>query len=182
MNDIANLQQAVDAARAACARASEQQSRSRKHAMSLVRIVEDQLREKRVELSQNEIQRARMIRDYGQLRQMLHALVMTVEVGGSDHATHGPLEIEAEPEAVAALGPRAVVIGPEEAPAEDAAAAEPKPQQRTRAKAEAAPDAAEAGSDEIRAGLKRMLKKKRPPAGETAESGADTPQAPAPAE
>ena len=65
MNDIANLRQAVETARAANASASEQHARSRKHAMSLFHIVEECPREKRVELSQNEIQDERMTQEYG---------------------------------------------------------------------------------------------------------------------
>ena len=111
MNDIANLQQAVETARAANASASEQHARSRKHAMSLIHIVEECLPEKRVELPRNQIQDERMTQEYGQLRQMLHALVKTVEVGASDRLRNGPVEIEVKPEAMTPLGPPAVVTG-----------------------------------------------------------------------
>ena len=88
MSDIANLQEAVETARAAYARASEQHARSRKHALSMIHIVEGKLRDKRIELSQIDVQRERMTQEYGQLRQMLHALVMTaiVQITG-EHAS-----------------------------------------------------------------------------------------------
>ncbi len=121
MNDIANLRQAVETARAANASASEQHARSRKHAMSLFHIVEECPREKRVELSQNEIQDERMTQEYGQLRQMLHALIMTVEVSTSDRPRNGPVEIEAKPEAMTPLGPPAVVTGSSVPRADEAA-------------------------------------------------------------
>ncbi len=176
MSDIANLQEAVETARAAYARASEQHARSRKHALSLIHIVEEQLRDKRIELSQNDVQRERMTQEYGQLRQMLHALVMAVEVGAAETAGTGPTAIEAWPNGVAPLAPVDVAREPNEPAAE--AARGPKPR-RTPAQAEAAK--AGAGAEELRAGLKRMLKKKQPPAElETARS--DGTEAPAPAE
>ncbi len=81
MTDISSLQQTVEAAQEAFDRTSEQHARSRKHLASLINIVEENLREKRVALAQSEAQRERMVREYGQLRHMLHALVMAVEVG-----------------------------------------------------------------------------------------------------
>ena len=79
--------------------------------MGVIHIVEECLRETRVELSRNEIQDERITQEYGQLRQMLYALVMTVEVGASDRPRSGPVEIEAKPEAMTPLGPPAVVTG-----------------------------------------------------------------------
>ncbi len=83
MSDISHLIQSVEAGREGHIRATEQQSRSRKHLKSLIDILEENLREKRIELSQNEIQRESMVREYGQLRDMQHALVMAVLVGGA---------------------------------------------------------------------------------------------------
>ncbi len=166
MSDIADLQEAVETARAAYARASEQHARSRKHALSLIHIVEGQLRDKRIELSQNDIQRERMARECGQLRQMLHALVMAVEVGAAGTPGTGPTAIEVRPNGVTPLAP--VAVGE---PKEPAAARDPKPR-REPAQAEAAK--AGAGAEELRAGLKRMLKKKR--------VQADGTEAPAPVE
>ena len=176
MSDIANLQEAVETARAAYARASEQHARSRKHAMNLIRIVEEQLREKRIELSQNEIQRERMTREYGQLRQMLHALVMTVEVG-AESLQNGATAIEAWPNAVPPLAPVPVASEPRDPVTE--AGRDPKPR-RKGAKAGAAKVGA--GAEELRAGLKRMLKKKRTPGAELETVEADGTEAPAPAE
>ena len=89
--------------------------------MSLVHIVGEGLREKRVELSQDEIQDERRTQEYGQPRQMLHALVMTVDGGASDRPRNGPVKIEAEPEAMTPLGRPAVVTGPSIPRAEEAA-------------------------------------------------------------
>jgi len=181
MNDIANLQEAVETARAAYARASEQHARSRKHAMSLIHIVEEQLREKRIELSQNEIQHERATRDYGQLRQMHHALVMAVEVGAPDRPANGAAQSETKPETAAPPAPLTVVAGSQAVRANEAATADAKPQRRQRAKTKVANGGADAGPDEVRAGLKRMLKKKRTPSGEAEQAGAGVPEAPAPA-
>ncbi len=84
MSDISNLIRSVEAGQEGHIRATEQQSRSRKHLTSLIHIVEEALDEKRVELSQNAIQRERMVREYERLRDMHHSLAMAVEVGAAD--------------------------------------------------------------------------------------------------
>ncbi len=84
MSDISHLVQSVEAGREGHIRATDQKSRSRKHLKSLIDILEENLREKRIELWQNEIQRERMVREYGQLRDMQHSLVMAVLVGRAD--------------------------------------------------------------------------------------------------
>ncbi len=179
MNDIANLQEAVETARAAYTRASEQHARSRKHAMSLIHIVEEQLRDKRIELSQNDVKRERMTREYGQLRQMLHTLVMTVEVDTAGTPRYGSMVIEALPNGAQPNGavPVAVTSEPKEPAAKTARNSRPR---RKRASAEAAKSGASA--EALRAGLKRMLKKKQPVIVglETIKSGGA--EAPAPAE
>lgn len=185
MSDIANLQEAVETARMAYTRASEQHARSRKHALSLIHIVEEQLRDKRIELSQNDIQRERMTREYGQLRQMLHTLVMTVEVGAAGTPRNDPTAIEAQPNGALPLVPLAVVSEPKAPAAKTVRNSKP---QRKHARAGAAAGAvagaveAGAGAEELRAGLKRMLKKKQTPAAELETVQADGTEAPAPAE
>jgi hypothetical protein len=178
MSDIANLQEAVETARAAYARASEQHSRSRKHAMSLIHVIEERVREMRIELSQSDVQRERMTREYGQLRQMLHALVMDVEVGDAGVPGHDATALETGPQVVTALAPVPVASEPREPAAEAAEAA--KPTRRKRAKAGAAK--ASADSEALRAGLTRMLKKMRTPAAEPETVEAGETEAPAPAE
>ena len=84
MSEISNLIQSGEAARESHIRAIEQQSRSRKHLTSLIDINEENLRKKRVELSQNAIERERMVREYEQLRDMQHSLMLAVEVGTAD--------------------------------------------------------------------------------------------------
>ncbi len=159
MNDIANLQEAVETARAAYTRASEQHARSRKHAMSLIHIVEEQLRDKRIELSQNDVKRERMTREYGQLRQMLHTLVMTVEVDANGTARYVSTLIETQPNGVLVPVAPVAVTSEEKEPA--ATAARSPKRRRKRATAEAVKSSA--GAEALRAGLKRMLKKKQPP-------------------
>ena len=180
MKDIADLQKTVETARAAYARASEQQARSRKDAMELIHVVENQLRENRVELSQNDVQRERITWEYGQLRRMLHALVMDVEVGAAEAPQVGAAAIEARPNGVTAPAPVPAPSEPQEPVAEASNGVKPPP--RKRAKAEAAKREEEAGSDEIRAGFKRMLKKVRPRNTAHTEDRADTPAAAAAAE
>ncbi len=177
MSDIANLQEAVETARVAYTRASEQHARSRKHALSLIHIVEQQVRDKRIELSQNDVQRESMTREYGQLRQMLHTLVMTVEVGAAEVSANDPMAIEARPNLVTPPAPVAVAKQPKE-PAPEAAW-DPKP--RRAGPQEGAAKAA-ASSEVLRAGLKRMLKKKRTPVGERKTIQTEKTKAPTPAE
>ncbi len=177
MSDIANLQEAVETARAAYARASEQHARSRKHALSMIHIVEEQLRGKRIELSQIDVQRERMTQEYGQLRQMLHALVMTAEVDAAGTPENAPTAVEVQSNGVAPLAPVAVAHEPK-APAVEAVR-DPK-SWRKPAQAEAANSGT--GAEELRAGLKRMLLKKRDPAAELDTLQAEGTEAPAPAE
>ena len=127
MRDIANLQKAVETA----VHASEHHAR-------LIHIVEEQLRDKRIEC--------------GQLRQMLHALLMA-EVGAAETPGNGPMafngvggedgicanaeeavedlyrgeepEGEARPNGVTPLAPVDVASEPKEPAAE--AARDPKP-------------------------------------------------------
>ncbi|MCH8998771.1 MAG: hypothetical protein IID48_11025 [Proteobacteria bacterium] len=156
MTDISSLQQTVATAQEAFARTGEQHARSRKHLTGLINIVEENLREKRVALGQNEVQRERMIREYGQLRHMLHALVMTVEVGPREGLASIPAPAGAGPESCpeSRMGP--VPLDPA---ANDAGAARD----------------GEDDPKKLRAGLKRMIKKKR-----AQDSQADEPKAPAP--
>ncbi len=177
MTDIASLKQMVAAAQEAFARTGEQHVRSRKHLTSLIDIVEENLREKRVALAQNEAQRERMIREYGQLRRMLHALVMTAEVGpreglasvpapagagmepGAGMETGAGMEPGARPES--RMGP-----APLDPAANDAGPARNGEDENRPGRV---------GGDDpekLRAGLKRVIKKKRaqvPPADNTKE-------------
>ncbi len=160
MTDISSLQQTVAAAQEAFDRTGEQHARSRKHLTSLIKIVEENLREKRVALAQNEAQRERMVREYGQLRHMLHALAMTVEVGPREGLAGVPAPAQAGMEPGAHPGSRmgSVYLDPV---ANDAGPAR------------------NSGADpeQLRAGMKRVIKKKRPPA-----ATADKPEEPAPAD
>jgi hypothetical protein len=174
MSDIVNLQEAVETARAAYARASEQHARSRKHALSMIHIVEEQLRGKRIELSQIDVQRERMTQEYGQLRQMLHALVMTAEVDAAGTPENAPTAIEVQSNG---LAPVAVASEPIEPAVE--AARDPKSWRKPAQAGAAKPGT---GAEELRAGLKRMLQKKRDPAAELETLQADGTEAPAPAE
>ncbi len=159
MTEILSLQQTVAAAQEAFDRTGEQHARSRKHLASLINIVEENLREKRVALGQNQAQRERMVREYGQLRHMLHALVMTVEVGPREGLAAIPSPAEAGMETGAypgsrmgpvSLEPAANDIGPARNGGDD--------------------------SEQLRAGLKRVIKKKRAQAAKARE-----PKEPAPA-
>ncbi len=81
---MSSLIKSAEAALECNGRATERLSRSRKHLTSLIHIFEENLREKRVEPSQNEIQCERIAREYEQLRDMQHSLVMAVLVGRAD--------------------------------------------------------------------------------------------------
>jgi hypothetical protein len=179
MSDIANLQDAIETARTAYTRASEQHVRSRKHAMSLIHIVEEQLRDKRIELSQNDIQRERMTHEHGQLRQMLHSLVMAVEVGAAETPEIDPAAIEARPDRATPLAPVAVASEPRDPAAEGPMESKPR---RTAKTAGSVEIDSGTGAEEVRAGLKRMLKKKRIPANGLKTVQSETTEAPAAAE
>ena len=84
MTDMSSLSQSVQAARESHIRATEQQLRSRRHLTDLIKILDENLREQRVELAQNETQRGHMIRKYEELRDMQHSVVMAMEVGRAD--------------------------------------------------------------------------------------------------
>ncbi len=131
------------------------------------------MRDKRIELSQIDVQRECMTQEYGQLRQMLHALVMTAEVDAAGASENDPTAIEVQPDG---LAPVAVAREPMELAAE--AARDPK---SWRKPAQAGAAKAGTGAEALRAGLKRMLKKKQPPA-ELETLQADATEAPAPAE
>ena len=140
MTDIPSLQHTVATAQEAFARTSEQHARSRKHLSSLIKVVEENLREKRVALAQNEAQRERVIRECGQLRRILHALVMTVEARPREGLASIPALAEAGMETGVRVSPVPLDPGPNDAG-----------------------PAANGGDDseDLRAGLKRMIKKKR---------------------
>ena len=74
----------ADAARESHIRATEHQSRSRKHLISLIDINEESLHVKRAEISQNQVQHERMVREYEQLRGMQNTLTMALEFGRAD--------------------------------------------------------------------------------------------------
>ena len=85
MNEVlSSLVQSAEAARESHIRATEQQSRSRKHLTSLIDINEESLRVKRAEISQNQAQHERMVREYEQLRGMQNTLTMALEFGRAD--------------------------------------------------------------------------------------------------
>ncbi len=169
MTDISSLQQTVAAAQEAFDRTGEQHARSRKHLTSLINIVEENLREKRVALAQNQVQRERMVREYGQLRHMLHALVMTVEVGPREGPAAIPAPAEAGMEAGAYPGSRMGPV-PLDPAANDAGAAGNGGDENGPAR--------NGGGDaeNLRAGLKRVINKKR---AQAAKAG--KPKEPAPA-
>ncbi len=186
MTDISNLEQTVTAAQEAFDRTGEQHARSRKHLTSLINIVEANLREKRVALAQGETQRERMIREYGQLQHMLHDLVMTVEVGPSkglvsiaERAGAG-MELGAgmEPEAgmepgarpEPRMGPVPLDLAPLDPAANDAGPG------RDGEDENGSDRDGGCDPDKLRAGFKRVIKKKR-----TQDSPAGKPKEPAPA-
>ncbi len=160
MTDVSSLQQTVAAAQEAFDRTGEQHARSRKHLTSLIGIVEENLRKRRVALAQNETQRERMIHEYGQLRHMLRALEKTVETGPPEDPDSIPAPAEAGMEPGAHPGPR---MGPVSL---DPAANDAGPARNGGG-----------DSENLRAGLKRVIKKKRPQA-----ATADEPEKPAPAD
>ncbi len=159
MTDISSLQQTVAAAQQAFDRTGEQHALSRRHLTSLIHIVEENLREARVALAQNQAQRERMVREYGQLRHMLHALVMTVEVGPREGLAAIPAPAQAGMEPGAHPGAR---MGPVSL---DPAANDAGPARNGGG-----------DSENLRAGLKRVIKKKR---AQAAKAG--KPEEPAPA-
>jgi len=167
MTDIAKLQEAVETSRAAYARASEQRENSRKEVLSLAHMVEEQLRVKRIELSQIEVQHERVTEERGQIVQMLNTLSVTVEVGAAGTPGDDPTAIEARPDEVTPLAPVAVASKPN-VPAAEAT--------------QAGVENIGAGPAEIRAGLKHMLKIMRPSADKSETVQTNGSRVPTPAE
>ena len=146
MTDITKLREAVETGRAAYARASEQHENSRKEVLSLAHMVEEQLRVKRIELSQIEVQHQRVTEECDQIEQMLNTLSVTVEVGAAGTPGDEPTAIEARPDEVTPLALVAVASKPN-VPAAEAT--------------QAGVEIIGAGPAEIRAGMKQMLKNMR---------------------
>ncbi len=169
MSDMSNLIHSAEAAREGHIRATEQQSRSRKHLTSLIDILEENLREKRVELSQNEIQRERMIREYEQLRDIQHSLVMTAEVGRAGGL--GNLAARSGAEMAAGTHPRQV---PLDTAANDAAPSPDGPSGNGSGETESARNG-EDDSSALRTGLRRVIKKTRSPRAKADEHGETAP-------
>ncbi len=167
MTDIAKMLEAVETGRAAYARASKQHASSRKHVLSLIRMVEEQLRDKRTELSQIDVQREHMIRECDQIQQMLDSLGMAVEGGAAEIPGDELTAIEARSDGVMPLAPVAV-------------ASEPKVPAAEAARAEA--EITGAGPVELRAGLKHILKKMRVPADKPETDQTNGSKTPNPAE
>ena len=85
MNEVlSSLIQSAETARESHIRAAEQVSRSRKHLKNLVDFNEKHLSQKRAEISQNEVQHERMLREFEQLRDMQNSLTMALEFGRAD--------------------------------------------------------------------------------------------------
>ncbi len=156
MSEISVLIQSAEAARESHSRATDQQSRSRKHLTSLIDINEENLREKRVELSQNEIQRERMIREYEQLRDMQHSLMMAVEFGRVDGL--GDLAAGSGAEMAAThMGPAALDTATnDDAPSPDG------PSENGSGEKESDPNGEDEMSD-LRSGFQRVIRKSRSP-------------------
>ena len=174
MIDTSNLQQTVAAAQQAFARTGEEHVRSRKNLAGLINIVEESLREKRDALAQNEAERERMIRDYGHLRHMLHALVKAIEIGPRKGLVSLPAPAEAGVKTGAhmSLVPRDLV--PTEAGTDTGARIRLVPQDPVAN--DAGPDRTGGnGSHELRAGMKHLIKKNR-----AQVSKASKPEEPAP--
>ncbi len=157
MSEISNLIRSAEAARESHSQATEQQSRSRKHLTSLIDINEENLREKRVELSQNEIQRERMIREYEQLRDMQHSLMMAVEFGRVD----GLGDLAARSGGDMAAGPHTRRVALDTA-ANDATLSPDGPSKNGSGEKESARSGERVAGD-LRTGLRRVIKKSRSP-------------------
>ena len=174
MSDMSSLIQSVEAGREGHIRATEQQSRSRKHLTSLIHIIEETLHEKRVELSQNEIERERMVREYGHLGDMHHSLVMALEVGRADGL--GDLAERSGAEMKPASHTRLVVLDTAAnatAPSSDGPSPD-GPSENGAGKKEAARNGQD-DSNDLRAGLQRLIKTTSSPHTMAGEHGQTAP-------
>ena len=169
MSDISNLIRSVEAGQEDHIQATEQQSRSRKHLTSLIHIVEKTLDEKRVELSRNAIQRERMVREYERLRDMHHSLAMAVEVGAADDP--GDLAERSGAETMPATRTR--LVTPDTA-ANDAVPSPDGPSENGSVKREPARNGHDESND-LHAGLQRLIEKTPSPHTITGEPGQPAP-------
>ena len=157
MSEISNLLQSAEAARESHNRATEQQSRSRKHLTSLIDINEENLREKRVELTQNEIERECMVREYEQLRDMQHSLMMALEFGRVDGLGDLAARSSAEMAAGTHVGPMALDTATnDDAPSPDG------PSENGSGKKESDRNGEDDMSD-LRSGFQRVIRRSRSP-------------------
>lgn len=134
MSDIDELRQAVEAGKSAFSHMSEQRDRCRKHLVGLIRITEENLREKRVELAQSKIRHEHTTREYEQLSIMLHSLIVTVEGSGPYSTLETPATLEKN------HGPALALVSDD---------------------ADAPKDTDGVETEDVRTGLKRLLKKQR---------------------
>ena len=129
-------------------------------------MVEEQLRNKRIELSQIDVQRERMTQECDQIQQMLHTLSMTVEVGAAGIPGDDPTATEARSDGAMPLAPVAM----------------PSDTKITAAEvAQAGAEITSTGSAEIRAGLKHIFKKIGAPADKSETVQTTESKAPIPA-
>ncbi len=178
MSDISNLIRSVEAGQEDHIRAIEQQSRSHKHLTSLIHIVEKSLDEKRVELSQNAMQRERMVREYERLWDMHHALVTAVEVGAADGL--GDLAERSGAETMPAIHTRLVTPDtaandavPPDGPSPDGASSDGASENGS-VKREPARNGHDESND-LHAGLQRLIEKTPSPHTITGEPGQPAP-------
>ncbi len=179
MSDISNLIRSVEAGQEDHIRATEQQSRSHKHLTSLIHIVEKTLDEKRVELSQNAMQRERMVREYERLWDMHHALVMAVEVGAAGDL--GDLAERSGAETMPATHTRLVTpdtaandaVPSPDGPSPDGPSPD-GPSENGSVKREPVRNGHDESND-LRAGLQRLIEKKPSPHTTTGEHGQTVP-------
>ncbi len=157
MTDMSSLSQSVQAARESHIRATEQQLRSRRHLTDLIKILDENLREQRVELAQNETQRGHMIRKYEELRDMQHSVVMAMEVGRADGLGDLAAQSGAEMAAGTHMGPVALDTATnDDAPSPDG------PSVNGPGKKESDGNGKDDLSD-LRSGFQRVIKKTRSP-------------------
>ena len=157
MSDMSSLIKSAEAALESNGRATERQSRSRKHLTSLIHIFEENLREKRVEPSQNEIQCERIAREYEQLRDMQHSLVMAVQVGGADGLGDLAARFGAEMAARNHMGPVAL-----DTATNDAAPSPDGPSENGSGEKESDRNGEDDSSDPL-TGFQRVIRKTRSP-------------------
>ncbi len=166
MGKISNLQQRVDAAEQAFREVDEQHSSYSERLIELIEAVKSSLRQKLVDMTQNQMEYERMAQEYQQLSGMLRSLTTSVEAGGRSRISHLMHDLEAKsiPAPAPAPTPATEIATPAPAATSNLHAHEPEILKQDDSNGRASEDDGElldyVDRESFRSGMQRVLRKK----------------------